>query len=122
MTCLLLFAFAAACQRTADCRISAHIHPGPGCCQNHPILVGHESTPGWCQQGLCGAEVTLGQQDLPRSESSSSQDYEEMADMLQRMKTVAEDDCFQDAVDAENDQEGELGNGGCLQADANLHG
>ena len=38
--------------------------------------------------------------------------------MLQRMKTVAEDDCFQDAVDAENDQEGELGRSGCLQADA----
>lgn len=27
-----------------------------------------------------------------------------MADMLQRMKTVAEDDCFQDAVDAENEE------------------
>ena len=35
-----------------------------------------------------------------RSDSSSSeQDYEEMVDMLQRMKTVAEDDSFHSALD-----------------------
>ena len=43
--------------------------------------------------------------------------------MLQRMKTVAEDDCFQDAVDAENDdQEGELARSKSIQPDAQLCG
>ena len=40
-------------------------------------------------------------QGLSRSPSSSSeQDYEEMVDMLQRMKTVAEDDSFHSALES----------------------